>query len=202
MPQHLHRNRTTPAASREVGCCSGNRNGSGRTLSRCLSNLALVLSVCAASTAHASPTSLVAELSRLLAKGGHSAVDRLLDTKFDSVGKRFSELQQECDRPALALGLKLLNTTNVSALENYSYGLQSAMGRCPEVLLALAPPHRVTELCAVSALTELTDAESQVELLRRLSALEALPAGRSQSGLACAQAYRDELQRMRSYGIP
>lgn len=152
-------------------------------------------------TYSASP-SVVPELNRLLAKGGHRAVDRLLAAQPDRTWKLLLELETSCDRPALALGLRLLNTTNASMLEGYYFGLQVAMGQCPGVLLPVTPASRVGELCNISALTELTDDESRAELQLRLSALRPMPVSKSAKGLICVQTYQEEAQRMKRYDTP
>ena len=110
---------------------------------------------------------------------------------------RLRTLVLDCDPEALALTVKLLNSSNASATHGNSAMLELAMGRCPERLLPMVPTARVRGLCAVEAFADNRPGEAAPtrlleEIDRRVRYLRAREVvANSENGRGCLAAYEE-----------
>jgi hypothetical protein len=153
--------------------------------------------VCFAGTTCAAD-SLVKDLNHRLAVTGVEAVNIHLSANWDTKMVRLGRLVQRCDRDALKLSVRLLNTTHTEALQGHGYVLELAMGRCPETLLPLVPAARLESLCNVAAYSDthpeanlVAEIDRRLDYIRKVGWLAASPNGR-----ACMDAYAEAKQRL------
>lgn len=136
-------------------------------------------------------SSVVDSLQARLERSDVSTVNAYLSAHWESDMASLGASVQRCNSDALKLSVRLLDTTNLEALQGHTYSLELAMGKCPEKLLPLIEMHQVGPLCAVNAFAEEHPAASLArELDRRMAALrkQRLAAG-SKTGAACLDRY-------------
>lgn len=151
----------------------------------------VVVAALFASGAACSADRLVVELSNRLAAADVAAVNAYLSENWETKMARLGRLVRSCDRGALGLSVRLLDTTNLEALQGHVYSLELAMGRCPETLLPIVPSAHVKSLCAISAYVEkhptakpVAEIDRRVTFIRKLGMLAASPNGKD-----CIEAY-------------
>jgi hypothetical protein len=134
---------------------------------------------------------LVVELQERLTKSDVAAVNAYLSANWETKMAPLGRLVRQCDADALRLSVRLLETTNLEALQGHVYSLELAMGRCPEKLLPIVPASHVKSLCAVDAYAEMhpsskltAEIDRRVSGIRKLSRLAA-----TANGSACLDAY-------------
>ena len=149
------------------------------------------LSLCAAATA---ATDIVADLKSRLANDGLEAVNAYLSGHWESAMAPLSRKVERCDIQAMQLTLELHRGTNAETAQALGESLSLAVSRCPAKLLPLIPSSEVQQFCNVGGAVP----ESRVkrEIARRVHRLSLnAPLSRSQNGLACITAYKEEARR-------
>ncbi|WP_157522329.1 hypothetical protein [Mitsuaria sp. 7] len=137
------------------------------------------------------------QLNSRLERTGADAVNSYIDDNFEKMVPRLRELVRRCDPDALALTIKLLNSTNASATQGNAAMLEIAMGRCPERLLPMVPTTRVKGLCAVEAFADnqpggANPAQLIREIDRRTRSLRSRGAvANSEKGKICLEGYEE-----------
>jgi hypothetical protein len=95
----------------------------------------------------AAADSLVVNLQERVTKSNVAAVNGYFAANWETKMAPLGRLVRQCDVGALRLSVRLLDTTNLEALQGHVYSLELAMGRCPEKLLPLVPESHVKSLC-------------------------------------------------------
>lgn len=134
---------------------------------------------------------LVADLQGRLAIGDVAAVNAYLSANWETRMAALGRMVRRCDTDALHLSVRLLDTTNLEALQGHIFSLELAMGRCPEKLLPIVPASQVKSFCAVDAFAEMhpstnlaAEIDRRVLVIRKASSLAASP-----NGASCLDAY-------------
>ncbi|MFX1680986.1 hypothetical protein PV762_17290 [Mitsuaria sp. CC2] len=161
-------------------------------MKRTATSLLLLLLISTAASA-GSKSSAVAELRARLDRSDVAAVNAYLSAHWESRMAPLATAVQRCDREALDLSVRLLDTTNLEALQGHTYSLELAMGKCPEKLLPLVRVDQVAMLCAVNAFSEgHPSVKIDRELDRRMTALRRhRVVAESQTGSACLDRYTE-----------
>jgi hypothetical protein len=140
---------------------------------------------------------IIRQLNTRLEQTDTDAVNSYIDDNFEKVVPRLRKLVTGCDPDALALTIKLLNSSNASATQGKAGMLELAMGRCPERLLRMVPTVRVKGLCAVEAFADnhggtLAPAQLIKEIDRRIRYLRSRDAvANSERGKICLEGYEE-----------
>lgn len=128
---------------------------------------------------------LVVELSSRLASSDVAAVNEYLSRHWETKMAPLGRLVRACKPEALRLSLRLLETTNLEALQGHVFSLELAMGRCPEKILPQVPSAHVKSLCAVNAFAEIhpganlvAELDSRLRTIRKLDRVANSPKGR------------------------
>lgn len=152
--------------------------------------LVATAAICASGAAYSSDQ-LVVELNNRLAEVGVAAVNAYLSENWETKMARLGRLVRSCDREALGLSVRLLETTNLEALQGHVYSLELAMGRCPETLLPIVPSAHVKSLCSINAYVDRhPTAKPVAEIDRRLASIRMLGVlAASPNGKDCIEAY-------------
>lgn len=162
-----------------------------------LSRALVVAALCASGVAHAADQ-LVIDLQRRLVATDVATVNAHLSANWATKMARLGRLVRSCDREAIGLSVRLLDTTNLEALQSHVFNLELAMGRCPERVLPITPATHVKALCSVNAYMEMHPAAKPLpELDRRVVQLRRSDAlAKSANGPICLDAYSTARQQL------
>lgn len=142
--------------------------------------------------------SLAADLQKRLDASDVASVNSYLVANWETKMASLGRLIRSCDTDALKIGVQLINTTNLEALQGHVYALELAMAACPLKLLPLVPIEKIPSVCAVDAFSESHPKSNPAkEIGRRIKFINSHGQLRnSPNGRACLQAYKAARREM------
>jgi hypothetical protein len=155
-----------------------------------------LLSLTSSAMADESRSALVAELRSRLTQSDVATVNAYLSNHWETRMAPLNLLVQRCDSEALKLSVRLLDTSNLEALQAHKYSLELATGRCPAKVIPMIRPDQAKLLCGIDAFAETSpSADLGREIDRRVGQLRKQRGlSESPSGVTCLDRYA-ELRR-------